>query len=635
MDHFSGRTYRIETSRIPEHIEQGLNEIMLQFPHRFGSGGDAMPLRFEKIPDETPGLTVEKRDDILVRYGQPTDAFRALGRLLGESADDRDDFAETPCLDTIGVMIDVSRNGVIRVDAMRALLRRFALMGLNTLMLYTEDTYEVPGEPFFGYLRGGYTQQEMRELDAYARQFGIEMFPCIQALGHMAQVLQWPAYAEHADTKDVLLADDEKTYALIEKMIVAASEPFQSNRIHVGMDEAHGIGSGQYKKIHGEKRPFDILNRHLDRVRQICDKHGLKSMIWSDMYFRIGSRKNDYYDQDSVIPDDVIKQIPKDVQLVYWDYYHSDKAFFSEWIDRHRSLGSDPIVAGGIWTWTRFWATLPFSFRIVDACMNASRDKAVREVFMTLWSDDGTECDIFSALPGLQYFAEHAYGQSVDPTRLRANFRGSCDADFDDWLRASDLDALPCLDDPHGSRGNPSKFLLWQDPLLSIMDSLVDDTDLTQHYEQLAQALEAASRKAGDAARLRFPALIASVLAIKTHLRRRLASAYAQGDRERLAQMVAEDLSTLRDRMEALWTHHRDLWMSLYKPFGWETLDRRYGGLLARLDTVSARLQAYLDGDIDTVPELEAKLERVFEPVDGEMPPVHAARVVSPSVIKI
>lgn len=29
-----------------------------------------------------------------------------------------------------------------------------AMMGLNLGMMYTEDTYEVPGQPYFGYQRG-------------------------------------------------------------------------------------------------------------------------------------------------------------------------------------------------------------------------------------------------------------------------------------------------------------------------------------------------------------------------------------------------------------------------------------------------------------------------------------------------
>lgn len=66
------------------------------------------------------------------------------------------------------VMIDCSRNGVLRLKTIYFLLNNMALMGLNMLQLYTEDTYEVDGEPLFGYLRGRYTATELSKVDDYA-----------------------------------------------------------------------------------------------------------------------------------------------------------------------------------------------------------------------------------------------------------------------------------------------------------------------------------------------------------------------------------------------------------------------------------------------------------------------------------
>lgn len=66
------------------------------------------------------------------------------------------------------VMIDCSRGGVLRLKTVYFLLNNMALMGLNMLQLYTEDTYEVEGEPLFGYLRGRYTARELSLIDDYA-----------------------------------------------------------------------------------------------------------------------------------------------------------------------------------------------------------------------------------------------------------------------------------------------------------------------------------------------------------------------------------------------------------------------------------------------------------------------------------
>ena len=82
----------------------------------------------------------------------------------------------------IGLMLDCSRNAVPRIETLKALIDLLAKMGYNRLELYTEDTYEIKGRPYFGYLRGRYSGAEIKEIDAYAAAKGIELTPCIQVL---------------------------------------------------------------------------------------------------------------------------------------------------------------------------------------------------------------------------------------------------------------------------------------------------------------------------------------------------------------------------------------------------------------------------------------------------------------------
>jgi hexosaminidase len=630
-------SFTLDLNTCPVELRRGTGEIKAAYPNRFTSSSRAQKVIFVRDAARAQGgLAVAKSPArIVVKYGRKTDAFRALGRLMGEEgpAALRADFTETPRFDMLGVMVDCSRNGVLRPDAAKTLLRRWALMGLNMCMLYTEDTYEVPDEPFFGYLRGRYTWEELKDLDAYANALGIEMIPCIQALGHLGQMLQWPVYAGYRDTDKVILANDDKTYILLEKMIAAATAPFRSRRIHVGMDEAHGIGAGIYRARFGEESPFVIINRHLKRVRSLCRKLGVRPMIWSDMYFRLGSKTNDYYDRDSRIPRKVVSGIPRDVDLVYWDYYHTEVEFYEEWIDRHRALGSEPIMAGGVWTWNRFWTALPFSFTTTEAAMRACKNKKLRQAFTTLWGDDGMECDLFSALPGIQFFAEHGYAENVDNTLLRANFRGICNAEFDTWVKACDLDLIPEISNPKTSHGNAGKWLLWQDPLLSIFDPLIKNPPALQaHYEKLAEFLLRAARRSPANRRLLFPALVARAVALKCSLRRELALAYRSGNQTRLRQLTQE-IKALAKAVAKLRNEHCALWLSLYKPFGLEVLEGRYGALQARLEGLISRIDDYLKGGGRDIPELAAKLEPFVSVPAGDCV-FNYDRAATPSAIK-
>ena len=68
--------------------------------------------------------------------------------------------------DSFGVMIDCSRDAVPNVEGVKRFLDTIAKMGYNVAMLYTEETYEVENEPYFGYKRGRYSMEELRESTA-------------------------------------------------------------------------------------------------------------------------------------------------------------------------------------------------------------------------------------------------------------------------------------------------------------------------------------------------------------------------------------------------------------------------------------------------------------------------------------
>ena len=67
-------------------------------------------------------------------------------------------------LDHLGVMLDCSRNGVLKPESVKRYIDILSRLGYNCLMLYTEDTYEVDNQPYFGYLRGRYSQEELKEI---------------------------------------------------------------------------------------------------------------------------------------------------------------------------------------------------------------------------------------------------------------------------------------------------------------------------------------------------------------------------------------------------------------------------------------------------------------------------------------
>ncbi len=130
--------------------------------------------------------------------------------------------------------------------------------------------------------------------------------------------------------------------------------------------------------------------------------------------------------------------------------------------------------------------------------------------------------------------------------------------------------------------------------------------------------------------------LIARALAVKTDLHRKLAAAYRAGDRRQLRALLAGDVRQTKAAVTTLWKHHRSLWMATNKPFGWEVLEHRYGGVLIRLTTLEDRLKDYLAGRVDALPELTAEILDPWAHMRKNKQVGHAshARLKTPSHIK-
>ncbi len=493
-----------------------------------------------------------------------------------------------------GAMLDMSRNRVMTVEAVKQWINRQAALGLNLLMLYTEDTYEIPEYPYFGYLRGRYTQAELREIDDYAFSLGVELVPCVQTLAHLKNFLQWPSSAPLRDQPDILLIDSEETYAFLDAALRSLSRCFRSRRIHIGMDEAHGVGLGNYLLKFGQVNRFELLSRHLSRVKALCDQYGFQPMMWSDMFFRLGSRQNAYYDLDSHMPDSVIAALPE-VEMVYWDYYHTDEELYEKMLAEHQRMGRGTVFAGGVWAWSGFLPNRERTLRTMEPALRVNARKETDTVIATLWGDDGAETDYLMAIDRLTLFSEACWegeGFRLEEceaaadclTRLPASVRAALDAFYaDDFTKST------------------GKTLLWCDPLYPCG---VSDAQMRTLFDAAEQAILALS-PADYRMEVHYARTLFVALRKKIALIRDIRDAYAKKDKEALSGMANLACPAVMKAYDDLLNIHRTLWESSCKRQGWEVLALRYGGAIGRLQDVKTELQNYCDGSLPCIPELD------------------------------
>lgn len=514
---------------------------------------------------------------------------------------------------SLGIMIDCSRNGVMTPENVKEFATLIAGMGYNMLQLYTEDTYEIDGEPFFGYMRGRYTQEELKDIDAHCVKLGIELIPCIQTLAHLERLTRWPAYTDLFDIGDILLVDDERVWNLIDKMFAAVSRCFTSRRVHIGMDEAHNLGLGKYLEKHGLSNRSLLMAKHLTKVTELAEKHGLIPMMWSDMFIRL-ENNGEYYGDDLTVSQQTIDAVPKGVELIYWDYYSKEKSHYDNMFRVHEKFVNNPIgFAGGIWTWSGYAPNLRFSLDATEAALRSIQEHPVNTVFFTMWGDNGNDCSKFAALPAIFAAAEMARG-NFDREDIAKKFEASTGYTFDEFM-ALELPNLTADEESH--RKNPGKNLLFNDPLLGILDFTVSD-ELPAIYAASAKKLGASVNGRKYDYLFDFMTKLLDVLSLKCDFGIRLRKAYHQQNKAALRCIAEDEIPLLISKVDDLYLAFRTLWLKENKGFGLEVQENRFGGLLLRLKSCRIRIQDLLSGKIARIEELEEKQEVFIEGSEGK-----------------
>ena len=532
---------------------------------------------------------------------------------------------------SLGVMIDMSRNGVMRLSALKEFLKTLKRFGYNTLFLYTEDTYEVEGEPYFGYMRGRYSIEEMKELDEFCASIGIEAIPCIQTLAHLKTYFKWGQVG--VDCNDILLVDDNRTYELISNMFKTLSQCFRSKKIHIGMDEAHMLGRGKYFDLHGQKTSNEIIKGHLEKICAMAKPYGYDLFVWSDMFFRPWNGGEYYFKEFKKAPKDALDALPKSVVPIYWDYYSDEQKNYDTMIKIHKQFSRDVWFAGGAWCWAGFAPLNKLSMRLMKKAVLACRENGVKNVMMTMWGDDGMECSHFSQLPSLCYIAECMRG-NFDEDKIKAKFKRAVGVEFDDFIKA-DLPNLLTGDEPKYCE-SPCKYMLYSDVFSGFLDYTVSEGTGALYGKYAGELKEVAKKTRKYGYVFKALAELCSVLEVKYELGVKTRKAYKEGNREELARLIKEDYPEAEKRVRKFHDAFEKQWMADNKGYGFEIHSARLGGLCQRLCSCRKRIADYLKGKVDKIEELEEEILPIPNYKEPKGTPIdygHYGRIVSANVL--
>jgi hexosaminidase len=219
-----------------------------------------------------------------------------------------------------GLMLDCSRT-FLTVDYLKRNIDRMALYKLNVLHLHLTDDQgwrlEIKKYPKlttvgahfaerFGGGGGFYTQQEMRDLIAYAKERNITIVPEVEMPGHSVEVLA--AYPELAcllpgrQTFEVypfwegplkhtqpLCAGNDKVYEMFQDVLSEVIDVFPSRFIHVGGDEVTKDAWNECPrcqarmKAEGLKDAEELQSYFMRRIEKMIEAKGRRMIGWDEI----------------------------------------------------------------------------------------------------------------------------------------------------------------------------------------------------------------------------------------------------------------------------------------------------------------------------------------------------------------
>jgi len=537
---------------------------------------------------------------------EKTDISRALMLYVTECRLGKTEFeiSQKRHFDKLGFLIDLSRNGVIKVSKLKEIIDYIALLGFNTLHLYMEDVFDLPGYPHFGYRRGKYSHEELRAIDDYAYGMGIEVIPSIQTLGHMEQYVRYQEARDFTENTRVLLCGEEKTYVFIETLIKTLRSCFRTKTININCDEAQGVGVKMMMRQKKYTAPYNIVINHLKRVMKICEKYGFDAIANGDLFY--GHLGNGYYDFSFNPDSEALSDLPM-FNIQYWDYYHTAYKDYETLLKGHLKLGRNVIFMGGIWIWSGQLPNTKFTFETMNPALECMIDYGIKNVTAATFGDDGTETNIAFALPQLLVFSEHCFlGKDYSDEAVYNLSKNLLNLDMKALIALADyhypwIENLPVED--YIFPNYMGKKLFYTDILYN-MTGTYDFSKIMPKHQKALETVKNTGKGTCWEKYFKYSRLVFEINVKKMEIMGRIREAYSNKDAGWLKKVSDIEIPYLVSHYEQLMLLHEEQWLNIYKPFGWEELNNRYSSTIGRLKYAKRTIDKLISGVIDEIPEL-------------------------------
>lgn len=379
-------------SALPASDRKAVARRLEQFGIALKSGTGIIRAIQTEAVTQTEGYTISVEPKG-VRIG-----FRALAGLRAAVATLRQLLREygrrLPCLEIRdwpdfprrGVMLDISRGRVPRLNTLLELVDHLADFKINEFQLYTEHTFAYRKYRAVWQKWGALTGREIKQLAARCRELGIDLVPNQNSFGHLREFLAYAplrklgevAAPYESDVGDflrypsTLAPNNPGTLPFLRGLYNELLPHFSSGNFNVGCDETWDLGRGQSRAQCKRRGKEHVYLDFLKRIhREVSSRH-LRMMFWGDIILN----------HPQLIP-----QLPKDAIALNWGYeanhpFEREAALFA-------ASGIPFYVCPGTSTWMTLIGRHNNALANLRSAAKAGRRHGALGYLTTDWGDGG------------------------------------------------------------------------------------------------------------------------------------------------------------------------------------------------------------------------------------------------------
>ena len=252
----------------------------------------------------------------------------------------------------------------------RFLEKGLAPLGFNTLILELNPGYTYRCFPEFS--TGTLCKEDIRRILQCCREYGIRLLPLFQCLSHQSDYggKPWPLYQKHphllerpgvpynAKWPEIYChswcCSKKEIYDYIFPMLDEVIEDFETDTVHIGMDEVFDIGEDDCPECRGKDKAL-LFAETVKTIHEHLEQKGVRTLMWGDRLLDASKMHYQMWEADrfgiyKAMEDR--ERISRQIGITDWHYdrhphgYPSVDRFLEEGFTVFPSVFMDPEQAG-------------------------------------------------------------------------------------------------------------------------------------------------------------------------------------------------------------------------------------------------------------------------------------------------